>query len=206
MTKWKTKQQTTGRKYSQHIYLTKDVHSECSRKSYKSTLKHEKHPNKDRAISLNRSFIKEDIQMANKHMKRWPASVVIREAPIKTKLRYHFTPTGFIKNTDNIKCWWELWNWSTHTPKVGVQSEIITWEKQFWQFSIKLNIYLPEDPAISLLFTAGKWKQVSKKKKKLFKNIHRSLIHTRIKWETIQMSITREWINKLWCVQIINTI
>lgn len=60
----------TGRKYSQHIHLTKDVYSERSRKSYKSTVKHEKHPNKDWAIGLNGSFIKEDIQVANKHMKR----------------------------------------------------------------------------------------------------------------------------------------
>ena len=51
------------------------------------------------------------------------------------------------------------------TRKVGVQSETITLEKQFWQFSIKLNAYLAKDPAISLLFTAGKWKQGSKKQK-----------------------------------------
>lgn len=152
--KWKSKLQMTGRKYSQNTSLTKGVHSECSRKSYKSTLKHEKHPSKHWAIGLNGSFIKEDIWVANKHMKRWPASLVIREAPIKTKLRYHFTPTGFIKNTDDIKCWWRLCNWSSHTRKVGVQSETITLEKQLWQFSIKLNIYLPEDPAVSLLFTA----------------------------------------------------
>jgi hypothetical protein len=91
--------------------------------------------------------------MAEKQLKKYSKSLVIRDMQIKTTQRFHLTPIRMAKiktsgdNTCRRGCGERgtllhcLWDCKLIQPLC----------KSFWRFLRKLDIDLPEDPAIPLL-------------------------------------------------------
>jgi hypothetical protein len=63
-------------------------------------------PIKKWGTELNKEFSTEEYQMAEKHLKKYSTSLIIREMQIKTTLRLHLTSVRMakIKNSGDSRC------------------------------------------------------------------------------------------------------